>query len=87
VKPKIDLNKLTFTFVSDEWNGRSVDADLSLRSFHQRTLTLSQAIHENAVSRVYLGVHWPMDAVEGVRTGYEVIRIIKGAKLGPAKIL
>jgi membrane-associated phospholipid phosphatase len=85
-KPNLDVDRFVFEFVSDELNGSNLDADLSVRTRHVRSLTLAQAIHENAVSRVYLGVHWPMDAVEGVRTGIEVIDLIKKARRGPAKI-
>jgi hypothetical protein len=42
--------------------------DGSVRTGIPDTSRYAQAIHENAVSRIYLGVHWRMDAVEGVRS-------------------
>jgi hypothetical protein len=81
-----DLNSFEFTVVSDELNGKSWDPDGSRRSRHARTLTLAQAIHENAVSRIYLGVHWRMDAVEGVRLGQELVTTMIDEARGPAAI-
>lgn len=67
-----DPDTLCFAFTSDEFNGVNVDPDGSVRPRHMRNMTLAQAIHENAVSRVYLGVHWRIDAIEGVRIGQEI---------------
>jgi hypothetical protein len=51
-----------FSFVSDELDGRSHDADGTRRTQHLRKYTrLIDAMYENAVSRVYLGVHWRFD--------------------------
>ena len=75
-----------FELVSDELDGRNKDADGSTRARHNRKLTLAQAIHENAVSRIYLGVHWRMDAEEGVDVGAQVVQLIKAQKKGPAKL-
>jgi hypothetical protein len=67
-------DNIPFTFVSDELNGVSRESDnitprpLSPRSF----LTLSQADEENAQSRIYLGIHWQFDAVEGMNAGHLV---------------
>lgn len=52
-----------FTFVSDEMDGMTRDSDGSVRTRHARTLTLEEAIVENALSRVYLGVHWRFDGI------------------------
>jgi len=82
-----DVNALKFRVVSDELNGRNRDPDGSVRSLHVRTLTLPQAIHENAVSRIYLGVHWRMDAVEGTRLGCQIADKIAKQKRGPASKL
>jgi vanadium chloroperoxidase len=57
---------IAFDFVSDEMNGRSVDPDDTVRSRHVRRFAgLHQAIYENSVSRVYLGVHWRFDGTTG----------------------
>ena len=56
---------LTFDFVSDEFDGHNLDADGSARTLHSRTLTFDQAIEENSISRVYLGVHWKFDGFVG----------------------
>jgi hypothetical protein len=76
-----------FTFISDEFNGVNRDPDGSIRPEHRRKLTLAQAIHENAWSRIYLGVHWRMDAIEGVRLGFHVLDLIREKQRGPAGIL
>lgn len=71
----------SFTFVSDELDGRAVDADGSVRTRLERTLpSYARAIWENAVSRVYLGVHWRFDGlprnaadnIGGVPLGLEI---------------
>lgn len=56
---------IAFDFVSDELNGSSVDARGTVRTRHVRHFdSLWQAIFENAISRVYLGVHWHFDAFD-----------------------
>jgi hypothetical protein len=52
---------LSFNFVSDEFDGKNRDPDGSVRTFHLRKLSLSQAIVENSESRIHLGVHWRFD--------------------------
>ncbi|XSC43904.1 vanadium-dependent haloperoxidase [Bradyrhizobium sp. RDT10] len=59
------LDKFSFDFVSDEFNGRNTDPRTMLPRDH---LTLSygslwKAIVDNSVSRVYLGVHWQFDGI------------------------
>lgn len=66
-----------FTFVSDELDGSSVDANGSLRTRHERTLTIPQAIEENLLSRVYLGVHWEFDGREGDKNGRKIAELIR----------
>ncbi|KQT45092.1 hypothetical protein ASG43_12360 [Aureimonas sp. Leaf454] len=77
----------SFDFVSDEFDGVSCDPDGSVRPLHRRGLTLAQAVHENAVSRLYLGVHWRMDAVEGTRIGLRIIDEMAVQQRGPASAL
>jgi hypothetical protein len=59
------VDKFSFDFVSDEFNGRNTDPRTMLPRDH---LTIScgslwQAITDNSVSRVYLGVHWQFDGI------------------------
>ncbi len=57
---------VAFQFVSDEVDGKSADADGTVRPRHMRSFTgLHQAIYENSVSRVFLGVHWRFDGTTG----------------------
>ena len=61
---------ISFSFVSDEWNGETVDQFGRLRPVIEREYeSLSQAAAENAASRVFNGVHWRYDGSEGVRAG------------------
>jgi membrane-associated phospholipid phosphatase len=52
-----------FVVVSDELNGVNHDPDGSVRTYHKRKLTLADAITENILSRVFLGVHWRFDGI------------------------
>jgi vanadium chloroperoxidase len=57
------IDDLVFDFVSDELNGVSTDERGTVRTRHERHFdSLWHAIFENAVSRVYLGVHWVFDS-------------------------
>ena len=60
-----------FELVSDELNGESAGAT-GVRPFHRRSLTLGDAIDENVLSRVYLGVHWRFDGRKGEQIGAEI---------------
>ncbi len=54
----------SFDFVSDELDGRALDSDGSVRTHHNRHLpSYARAVWENAISRVYLGVHWRFDGL------------------------
>jgi len=66
-------NDIAFTFVSDEWNGETVDNAGEVRPLIPRTFTsLSQAEAENGQSRIYLGIHWQFDITEGIAQGRNV---------------
>jgi hypothetical protein len=53
-----------FDFVSDEQDGQSIDADGSVRTRHLRQyVNFARPVWENAISRVYLGVHWRFDGM------------------------
>jgi hypothetical protein len=64
---------IRFTFVSDEYNGETVDSEGNVRPLLPRTFpTLSAAAEENARSRIYLGIHWAFDATEGLTQGEQI---------------
>jgi vanadium chloroperoxidase len=59
------IDDVSFDFVSDEFNGRNKDPR-TMQPRDHLTLphtSLWQAIIDNSVSRVYLGVHWQFDGV------------------------
>jgi membrane-associated phospholipid phosphatase len=59
-------DNLAFQLVSDELNGKSIDPDDTVRARHMRSFTgLHEAMFENSISRVFLGVHWRFDGTTG----------------------
>jgi hypothetical protein len=63
----------TFTFVSDEYNGVTLDNQGNPRPLIPRTFTtFSQAEEENGQSRIYLGIHWSFDKTGGIAQGRQV---------------
>ncbi len=64
---------IAFTFVSDEYNGITLDREGNTRPLIPRSFsTLSQAEEENGQSRIYLGIHWSFDKTEGIAQGRQV---------------
>lgn len=57
------------TFVSDEFNGSTTDGTGATRPIWEQTFTLKEAIEQNKISRIYLGVHWDFDATGGETVG------------------
>jgi hypothetical protein len=58
------------TIISDEFNTITVDQNGHVRPLMPRTYnSFSQMAGENAQSRIYLGIHWQFDAVEGIHSG------------------
>jgi hypothetical protein len=71
-----------FTFVSDEYNGTGNDPgkvfgrnEANSRPYVPvRYVTLRQAQEENGISRIYNGVHWSWDNVQGQMMGEKIAR-------------
>jgi hypothetical protein len=66
-------DNVTFTFVSDEYNGVTLDNQGNPRPLIPRTFnSFSQAEEENGQSRIYLGIHWSFDKTGGITQGRQV---------------
>ena len=75
---------IAFSFVSDELNGVTRDANGSVRPLAERTFSsFTQAKLENAQSRIYLGIHWSFDASEGIVSGDNVADYVFANALRP----
>lgn len=75
-------SQTSFEFVSDELNGMNVDPEGHVRPRHKRMFgEFITPILENALSRVYLGVHWRFD---GVPPDGQANKPIGGVPLGLA---
>jgi hypothetical protein len=78
-------DNISFSFMSDEFNGITRGADGHVRPVVVRTYkSFSQAEAENAESRIYLGVHWAFDRDEGKLQGEQVADYIFDHVLEPA---
>ena len=65
-----ERDHIAFTFVSDEFNGVTLDHDGNVRPLIPRQFSsLSEAEEENGQSRIYLGIHWSFDKSEGIAQG------------------
>jgi hypothetical protein len=67
-------DNITFSISSDEFNGVNKNGDGSARPvIGPRTFTsFSAAAEENAMSRIYLGIHWSFDATNGIAQGDKI---------------
>ena len=66
-------DRIPFSFVSDEFNGVTLDNNGIVRPLVERRFSsLSQAEEENGQSRIYLGIHWSFDKTEGIAQGRRV---------------
>jgi len=64
---------ITFSFMSDEFNGLTRGRDGQVRSEQMRHFaSLSAAEEENGQSRIYLGIHWSFDKTEGIAQGRSI---------------
>ena len=72
-------DRIAFTFVSDEYNGVTLDNHGHVRPLIPRTFTsLSQAEEENGQSRIYLGIHFAFDKNDGIAQGRRIADYIMG---------
>ena len=56
------IDNIGFTLVSDEIDGISQDNDGAIRTRHERKFaSVADAMYENSISRIFLGVHWRFD--------------------------
>ena len=63
-------DNVTFTFVSDEFNGVTKDNAGNVRPYMPRSFSnFSQAEEENGQSRIYLGIHWQFDKTQAIAQG------------------
>ncbi len=78
-------DRIPFTFVSDEFNGVTVDNQNNVRPLLPRSFaSLSQAEEENGQSRIYLGIHWAFDKTEGIAQGRKVADYVFDHAFQPA---
>jgi hypothetical protein len=74
-----------FTIGSDEFNGVTRDQNGIVRPVVFRSYTsFSQAMEENGQSRIYLGIHWSFDKVQGIAQGQAIADYVFGHFLLPA---
>lgn len=66
-------DRMKFKFISDEYNGVTVDNQGNIRDLHPRFFSsFSQAEEENGQSRIYLGIHWSFDKTQGIAQGRQI---------------
>lgn len=79
-------DRIHFEFMSDEFNGINKDQNGNVRPVVVRHYNrLSDAILENALSRIYLGIHWRFDAEQGIASGTEIADYVFAHALRPKK--
>jgi hypothetical protein len=68
-----ERDDVAFTFVSDEFNGVTLDHNGNVRPLIPRHFdSFSEAEEENGQSRIYLGIHWSFDKTQGIAQGQRV---------------
>jgi hypothetical protein len=74
-----------FTIGSDEFNGVTKDQNGVVRPVVFRSFdSFSQAAEENGQSRIYLGIHWSFDKVQGILQGNDIADYVFQHLLRPA---
>jgi hypothetical protein len=91
-----DINfSIPFDFISEEFNGVSRDIQDAIPELvmdHVRQVrprhyeSFSQASAENAASRVFLGIHWRFDQLEGLSAGNRIADHIFDNFLRPLRV-
>jgi hypothetical protein len=77
---------IAFTFVSDEFNGVTLDHDGNVRPLIPRSFaSFSEAEEENGQSRIYLGIHWAFDKTQGIAQGRRVAQYVFSHAFLPAQ--
>ena len=77
-------DEISFSFISDEYNGVTHDNDGSVRPLVlMRFTSLSQAEEENGQSRIYLGIHWSFDKTEGIAQGRKIADLVFQSLFSP----
>jgi membrane-associated phospholipid phosphatase len=71
---KKPTSRIQATMVSDEFNGTTTDNDGVVRPRWEQTFSLKEAIEQNKISRIYLGVHWSFDAEGGDVVGSAIAK-------------
>ena len=66
-------------FKSDEFAVGTLDGAGVARPLWEQTFTLDEAIEQNKVSRIYLGVHWDFDADGGETVGLQIAAKVANA--------
>ena len=62
-----------FNFVSDEYNGFNRGPVGGVRPLFERHFnSLADAETENAQSRIWMGIHWHYDAIDGIKQGNQI---------------
>jgi hypothetical protein len=75
---------ISFTLSSDEFNGVNVGMDGRPRPKRQRSFrSFTEALRENARSRIYLGIHYQFDAYAGSDAGIRIANYVYGNVLRP----
>lgn len=75
---------IPFTLSSDEFNGVNLGMDGKPRPKRQRSFkSFTEALQENARSRIYLGIHYQFDAYAGSDAGIKIANYVYGNILRP----